>query len=181
MARKKKVADPRAGSANGGASAYSVEETRGGYADDGYGDLYIEDEHTGVNRQSLRKSRRYLIIGFIGLAIAVIAFIMNLVLYQSGVTSHQNACWNNELKAEQLAQQYVTTNGFTSLPAYLEDIPGFTDMNLTCPDGGTYTWNPVTGEYYCSEHEHHPDSFGQAQSIQLGTQTTTVSNGNASS
>ena len=171
--------DPRTGSAGasiGGRGGIGSIEGQGrgdgSYYDDG--SLYIEDEHVGVNRGSLRKSRKYLFIGVFGLVASIAAFVLYFILYQNGITANQYACWSHQVQVEQLAQQYVTTNGFTSLPAYVDDIPTFSDIYMECPDGGSYTWNPVTGIYYCSEHQHYPDGFGDAQSITLGTSTTTV-------
>lgn len=179
MARKDRV-DPRSGSAR--PPRQTKEKARGRDTEaEYYGDLYIEDEHTGVSRASLRRSRTFLFVGICGLLCSIIAFILCVVLYQTGITNHQNACWNHELQIEQLAQQYITTNGFTSLPAYVEDIPTFTSVQKECPDGGSYTWNPVTGEYYCSVHQHYPDGYGRAQSVNMGTETTVISDDDATS
>ena len=150
-------------------STVEVGRNMGEYSDG----LYFEDE-TGVDRFSLRKSRRYLGLGIFGMICAIFCFFACVAMYNSGITSKQIACWRHELEVEELADAYVSVNGFTSFPAYVEDIPTFSTIEADCPSGGSYTWNPVTGEYYCSEHEHYPDGYFDESSTSLGSTTTTI-------
>lgn len=129
-----------------------------------------------IGMESVRKARRFKVLALAALVTAILCAGAFYMLQVNGTNGRQTSCWRNELAAEQAAQSYVKANGFSSAPAYLEDIPGFDMEKIKCPDGGEYTWNPVTGELSCSEHGHHPSSFGAAQNQNLGTTTSSVSN-----
>lgn len=125
---------------------------------------YDYQENKKIDVASLSKARRYKVIAVLVLILMFLSFGAYYLIYTQGVTGKQARCWAYEQQVEKLAQSYVTTNGLDSYPAYVEDIPGFSDIDPKCPSGGQYTWNPVTGEYTCSVHEHYPEGWGAPQS-----------------
>ena len=133
-----------------------------------------ELDDKSVTLMSLRRSRKHVLVALVFMVLAVLAVVGYIFMYNNGIVSRRNACWLHQQQVEQLANTYVTENGLASLPAYIETVPNYESLNMKCPDGGTYTWNPVNGQYYCSEHGHWPDGFNSAQSIKYGTSTTTV-------
>lgn len=141
-------------------------------------EYYDYDTTQAAGVASLRKSRKYLVAGIV--STIIVAAIGGIIYVMSGqlVYARQSNCWTYEQQVEQFASNYASQNGLASYPAYLEDIPGADDV-LTgeCPDGGSYTWNPVTGEYTCSVHGHYPSGWNAPRSQSLGT-TTTVTTGN---
>lgn len=139
----------------------------------------IDDSSDSIDMISLRKSKRYMILGIVMIAFVLSGLFGYTVLEKQSAINHRDACWSYEQKVEQLAFNYATQNSFSSYPAYIEDIPEFANIQQQCPDGGSYTWNPITGEYTCSEHGHYSSDFNKAQSIKTGTITKTL-NTNAS-
>lgn len=172
MARAPKIDDPRMNGRYDAAVNQVGAASAQGYAPTD--DLEYDDSRTGVSLQSMKKAKRYMWIS-IGFMIICIALVAGYIfLYNSSITSAQRACWLEQQNIELLANKYVVDNGFSSLPAYVEDIPAFEQIYADCPSGGEYTWNPILGEYSCSEHGHYPPQFNQAQSIISGQQTHVV-------
>lgn len=134
---------------------------------------YEVDERS-VTLDSLRRSRKHVLIAIVFLVLAILAVIGYIFMYNNSIINHRNTCWLHQQQVEFLAESYATENGLASLPAYIEAVPNFESIKMDCPDGGTYTWNPVTGEYYCSEHGHWPLGFNEAQSVNQGTTTGMV-------
>lgn len=128
----------------------------------------------GITYDSMKRGGKFMIAAIIVFILSLMALFGYQYLYNSSIINKERACWLQEQRVEQLAQKYMTSNGFSSLPAYVEDIPGFSDIQADCPSGGSYTWNPVNGEYTCSEHQHYPDGFNGAKSVNEGTTVSTV-------
>jgi hypothetical protein len=141
-------------------------------------EYYAYDTTQKANVASLRKSRKFMGIGIVALLLAIALGFGTYWLQGQMTLSKKYECWAYEQKVEQFAQNYANKNGLASYPAYLEDMSGSKKV-LTgkCPDGGQYTWNPVTGEYTCSVHGHYPSGWNAPRSQSLGT-TTTVTTGN---
>ena len=170
--RKKKLADPR--SAAGG-NRQPVEDS--GF-DRAYDDMMSEfDDGTGVNARSLRKARKYLILSVSPVIAAIASFVL-LTAYNNGVLGNEyTGCWTHEQKVEALATKYVEENAFASYPTYVEDIPSFKGLSAyRCPKNGTYTWNPITGEYTCSEHGHYDPEFNKATTDSTGQSSRVINN-----
>lgn len=139
-------------------------------------EAYYEDSSSngGITLRTLKRSGRFLWISIIFLLVSVLLVVGFLMMYNSSVVNAKRSCWVEQQNVEALAEKYVVDNGFLSLPAYVEDVPGFENVYHDCPSGGSYTWNPITGQYSCSEHGHWPEGFNQAQSINQGTTTVMV-------
>lgn len=152
----------------------SINGSANSYARLSNSDYDMYEEKDGITYASLKKSTRFMVIALVMLALSVGAVFMYITMYNSSLVSRERACWLYEQQIEALASKYMTSNGFSSLPAYVEDIPGYDSISQECPTGGSYTWNPITGEYTCSEHQHYPDGFNGAESSVTGTSTTTV-------
>lgn len=167
MRRNKNMSDPRAK----GQRRPQPAELDGDYTEQYY---YEEEEPGGITLRTLKRAGRYMWIGIVFFLISLALIGGYIVLYNSSIVNEKRSCWVEEQNIELLAQKYVTDNGFSSLPAYIEDIPGFENVYKECPTGGAYTWNPITGEYSCSEHGHWPEGFNQAQSINQGTTSVMV-------
>lgn len=149
---------------------------RQGRALDGYyEEEYEYEEETGITKKSMKRGLRYVIIAIIFLLLSIGAFFGADIVHAQMVTNSKTNCWLYEQAMEQNAYKYMNDNHFASLPAYIEDIPGY--QPYQCPAGGQYTWNPVTGEYSCSFHGEHPSDFNQAQSVSQG-QETKITNAN---
>lgn len=146
---------------------------------DEYGEYYGDEYEDRIGVWSLSKARKYKAFAFVMLALSLLSCGAWFMFGNFSVSQRQSNCWTYELTVEQLAQKYVTNNGLDSYPAYIEDVPGFTDLSYSCPSGGSYTWNPVTGEYYCSEHGHHTDEFGEPTSTTQSVVTKQVENENS--
>ena len=69
----------------------------------------------------------------------------------------ENACYVNQGEIEVQAQLWYRNNGTwptADMSSFGADTNYFPDGKLpACPTGGTYTFNPTTGEVTCS---HHP-------------------------
>ena len=129
-----------------------------------YAQEYYEHEAAAdIEVSSLKKARKYNIIAIAFFILVVLICLFYVFFIQQFKTNRELTCWSYQVQVEQLSSQYVTVNGFSSNPAYIEDIPTF-GSGPSCPSGGTYTWNPVSGTYTCSEHGHHPSTFAQPQS-----------------
>ena len=129
-------------------------------------EYYDYDTTQAAGVASLRKSRKYLAAGIVSM---IIVAAIGGIIYIS--------CWSYEQQVEQFASNYASKNGLASYPAYLKDIPDAGDtLTGKCPDGGSYTWNPVTGEYTCSVHGHYPNGWNAPRSQSLGTTTTVTTN-----
>jgi hypothetical protein len=117
-----------------------------------------EDPSTNINLISIKRSNHYMKIGIIGMILATIIagtyFFLTIGIKQGNT----HACWNQEAQIEQIAKNYISKNGLSSYPAYIEDIPE-TNNNYKCPDGGTFHWNPINGTYTCDKHGHYPQSY----------------------
>lgn len=139
-------------------------------------EAYYEDPSSngGITLRTLKRSGRFLWISIIFLLVSVLLVVGFLMMYNSSVVNAKRSCWVEQQNVEALAEKYVVDNGFLSLPAYVEDVPGFENVYHDCPSGGSYTWNPITGQYSCSEHRHWPEGFNQAQSINQGTTTVMI-------
>lgn len=139
-------------------------------------ETYYEDPSSngGITLRTLKRSGRFLWISIIFLLVSVLLVVGFLMMYNSSVVNAKRSCWVEQQNVEALAEKYVIDNGFLSLPAYVEDVPGFENVYHDCPSGGSYTWNPITGQYSCSEHGHWPEGFNQAQSINQGTTTVMI-------
>lgn len=135
-------------------------------------EYYAADEAKEIDLASLRKSKKYMFIG-LGMFILSLLLVFGFI-FMSGVTvkGKQERCWKYQQQVEEAAKQYMVTNGFSSLPAYVEDLKIYEQIKQECPSGGEYTWNPVTGEYSCSEHGHYPEGYNSAQSVTLDVQKT---------
>lgn len=165
----KKLTDPRGGAI----TEVDDGNTLGGQSSpDYYEDDYYEDVTISIS--SLHKARRYQIIAIVFLLVSILACGAWFFLGKTMTSNKQIQCFTYQVNVEQLAENYMTVNGFSSLPAYVEDIPNFGQIASSCPDGGQYTWNPVTGEYSCSFHGHHPDGFAAPQSSTVATNTEAV-------
>ena len=138
-----------------------------GYDDSGYDDEPYYDE-TGITDKSLSKARRYVVISILFLLLCIGGFFGIQTLGKAKVVNARNNCWMNEYNVEKVASNYILTNGLMSYPAYIEDVSDYSEPS--CPSGGTYTWDPVGGEYVCSEHGHYPKGFGDPKSQDMGTQ-----------
>lgn len=139
----------------------------------------IGDSALDIDVTSLRRARKYQVIAIVMFFISVLCAVGYYMFYNNTVRGKQTACWNHEMEIEELAKNYLSVNGFSSYPAYVEDIPTFSEHDMKCPSGGEYTWNPVTGEYSCSVHGHHPDNWNKPTSEVTG-QTITTNNNNTS-
>lgn len=139
-------------------------------------DLYNYDgeKDSAITLDSFRRSKRYIALSIIFVLASLMLIVGFMFIKSNSETQKQHACWKHQQQVEQLATKYATNAGLASLPAYIEDVPGYSGIQSDCPTGGSYTWNPVSNEYYCSEHSHWPPGFNQAQSINQGTQTTMV-------
>lgn len=140
-------------------------------------EYYDYDTTQAAGVASLRKSRKYLAAGIVSMII--VAAIGGIIYIMSGqfTSARQASCWSYEQQVEQFASNYASKNGLASYPAYLKDIPDAGDtLTGKCPDGGSYTWNPVTGEYTCSVHGHYPNGWNAPRSQSLGTTTTVTTN-----
>lgn len=139
-------------------------------------EAYYEEPSSngGITLRTLKRSGRFLWISIIFLLVSVLLVVGFLMMYNSSVVNAKRSCWVEQQNVETLAEKYVVDNGFLSLPAYVEDVPGFENVYHDCPSGGSYTWNPITGQYSCSEHGHWPEGFNQAQSINQGTTTVMI-------
>lgn len=111
--------------------------------------------------------------GIAFLLFALVALAVSFVFGKQVKQSRLDQCWSYQVRVENLAQSYVTQQGGSSFPAYVEDIPGFDEIGAECPSGGKYTWDPVSGRYVCSEHGPHPDGYAAPQSTVEGTNTVT--------
>lgn len=142
-----------------------------------YAQAYSEYDTTQrANVESLRKSRKYMLIGIVGfVAMCVVAFLLYMLGGQLS-NAREQSCWTTEQAVESFVTDYANKNGYASFPAYLDDIPGITDVLTDCPDGGAYTWNPVTGEYTCSVHGHYPTGWNAPKSQSQGTTVTVEQN-----
>lgn len=136
-------------------------------------DQYME-ESGGITVRTLKRAGRFMWLAIIFLLLTILAIFGYMQLYDSSIVSEERSCWRNQQNVEELAETYITQNGFSSLPAYVEDIPGFDNVVQACESGGSYTWNPITGQFSCSEHGHWPEGFNQAQSINRGTTTVMI-------
>lgn len=127
-----------------------------------------------ITKKSLKKSTKFFIFGIILLLLSIIIAIGYLFITQGIHNSNKIKCWTTQKEIETLALEYTKQNSLDSYPTYLEDIPGASELlkKIKCPDNGTYTWNPVKGELYCSVHGHHPDDFltPKSQTIESITQ-----------
>ena len=168
-----KLRDPRGNGAAPRQLSGSVGNGAG--TDDGYDDEYGEEyEDVTITISSLKKARKFQILGIVSIVLAMCGFAAWFLLGQQMTANNMTYCYSYEVAVEKLAQNYMTVNGFSSLPAYVEDIPNFGSVSAKCPNGGAYTWNPVTGTYSCSYHGHHPDDFATPQSQTLSTNTEAV-------
>lgn len=167
MGRNSNMSDPRQ---RGRRQAEKTLQGNAGYvaAED-----YIE-ENGGITVRTMKRAGKFMWASIIFLLLSISAIAGYWFLRNSSIINEQRYCWVNEQNVESLAERYVNENGFSSLPAYVEDIPGFENVAQECPSGGAYTWNPITGEYSCSEHAHWPEGFNQAQSINRGTTTVMI-------
>lgn len=129
---------------------------------------------SGISLRTLKRAGRFMWLSIIFLIISLLCIGGFMLMYNSSVVNKERSCWTEQQNIEALAEKYVLDNGFSSLPAYVEDIPGFENVYIDCPTGGSYTWNPITGQYSCSEHGHWPEGFNQAQSINQGTSTVVI-------
>lgn len=135
-----------------------------------------ENTNTGISLTSMRRAGRYMWIAIIFMIVSILIVVGYMFLYNSSIVSAERQCWVEQQQIEALANRYVVDNGFSSLPAYVEDVPAFDQIYVDCPSGGTYTWNPVLGQYSCSEHGHYPEGFNQAQSSISSQKTITIVN-----
>lgn len=168
MAKRKDLSDPRNRGRRG--SAQDMPELSGDMAQQ----EYYEEAPGGISPRTKKRAGRFLWISIIFLIISILCIAGFMMMYNSSVVNAKRSCWVEQQNIEALAEKYVVDNGFLSLPAYVEDIPGFENVFIDCPSGGTYTWNPITGQYSCSEHGHWPEGFNQAQSINQGTTTVMI-------
>lgn len=136
------------------------------------------DMSAPVNMDVLRRARHYEVVALVFMILMMFLPGGYALAFKSSISSAQSSCWKYEQTVEALANQYVTVNGLSSYPAYVEDIPSFNEIQSQCPKGGSYTWNPITGEYSCSVHQHYPEGFNSSQSINEGTTVTTRTNDN---
>lgn len=147
------------------------------YEYDESGEIVLdEDDDYGVNLQSRKKAGRYRIISIIFLLLVIGASAMVFMYKKQVVETNQNKCWSYQSLIEGKVKQYVRENGLSANPAYIEDVPGISGIKFECPDGGGFTWDPVNGIYYCSEHGHYPESFVTPESVVTSSQTTAVQN-----
>lgn len=144
-------------------------------------EYYQWDTTQKADVASLRKSRKFMAIGIVSIFVVILIGLGCYVFSTQQALARRNTCWAYEQQVEQWAANYVNQNGLASYPAYLEDIDGSDEMlKGKCPDGGEYTWNPVTGEYACSEDGHYPDGWNSPKSKSTGsTQTVTGNNSNS--
>lgn len=142
-------------------------------------DTSMGDSTLDIDVLSLRRARKYQIIAIVAFFVSVLCAVGYYMFYNNTVSGRKAACWSYEMQVEDLAKNYVSVNGFSSYPAYVEDIPTFSDNEMKCPSGGEYTWNPVTGTYSCSVHGEHPDNWNKPTSEVTG-KTITSNNNNAS-
>lgn len=170
MARKKNLSDPRNNGRFGGAQAADVPELSGEMGQE----EYYEESAGGITPRTKKRAGRFMWVSIIFLIIAILCLGGFYMMYNSSIVNKERSCWVEQQNVEALAEKYVVDNGFLSLPAYVEDIPGFENVYNPCPAGGEYTWNPITGQYSCSEHGHWPAGFNQAQSINQGTTTVMI-------
>ena len=138
------------------------------FVDDNYDDEPYYDE-TGITKASLSKARRYFIISILFFLLSIGGFFGIQLFDNIRTANAQRTCWLNEQQVEEQALDYVRKNSFMSYPAYIEDVSGFVEPK--CSSGGTYTWEPVSGQYVCSEHGHYPKGFNAPEAEQLGTET----------
>ena len=171
MARKNKISDPRAQSKINkqmrefdemSAGALSGEQYFDG--EGSYDEQYYDAPDDTITLKSKRKATVYVIVALIFMLGAFGAVYMYQMSQRNAVAEAQSTCWLQEQKMEKLVTDYVELNAFNSLPAYVEDVPNYKQTFAACPSGGEYTWNPITGEYTCSMHEHYPEGFAAAQS-----------------
>lgn len=152
--------------------SYGDDEDDDRYDYDDYDDM-VEDDY-GINLQSKKKAGRYRIISLLFLLLVIGCSALLFVYKQKVANEHQTNCWTYQVTVENQIQKFVRTNGLSANPAYVDDVPGISGIKFVCPDGGSFTWNPVDGEFYCSEHGHYPDSFVTPESEVTGTTVTEV-------
>lgn len=128
----------------------------------------------GITLRTMSRAGKFMWLAIAFLIVTILMFLGYVFLYNSSIVNEERSCWVQQQNIEALCQKYITENGFSSAPAYIEDIPGFQNVAHDCPSGGSYTWNPITQQYSCSEHGHWPDGFNQAQSVNTGTTTIMI-------
>ena len=122
------------------------------------------EQPSQVRIAALRRARRYEIIAIVAVAIMLLSFLLYFMFLRNSTAGIRNRCWEQQKAVEQLAAEYVTSNGLSSYPAYISDIPTIGEREITCPDGGTYVWNPIEGTYSCTKHGHYPNGYEAPQS-----------------
>lgn len=162
--------DPRSG------SSIPMAGSRGNSSQMTNGMSSMGDSALDIDVTSLRRARKYQIIAILMFFVSILCAVGYYMFYKNTVSGKQAACWNHEMEVESLAKNYLSVNGFSSYPAYVEDIPTFSEYETQCPNGGKYTWNPVTGEYSCSVHGEHPDSWNKPTSEVTGKTITNTNN-----
>lgn len=170
MARKQKISDPR----TRGRRQQPVEETAIGALSGQQMAYDLEEDTTGISLGSMKKAAKYMWLSIVFMILCIGSIFGYFFLYNATIVSAQTNCWLEQQNIENLANKYIVDNGFASLPAYVEDIPGYEQLYRDCPSGGGYTWNPVLGQFSCSEHEHYPEGFNKAQSQVQGTSTKVI-------
>lgn len=144
-----------------------------------YAEEYYEyDASRKADVSSLRKSRKYMIIGIVSVLLMLLACLGAYMMRGTMTASTQTASWAYEQRVEQFVSSYASQNGLSSYPAYLEDIPGFDGIEKTKPSDEAFTWNPVTGQYTGADHGHYPTGWNAPKSVSQGV-TTTVTNTNS--
>ena len=184
MARKKHE-DPRSRSKRNKARQDEImyddeyaNALNGEYMDDPLYQEYEEEE--GITLKTSKRATRYLIIALLFMIIAIGAVLGYRTMRANAISNQADSCWGQEVAIEALVNEYVDANGFSSLPAYIEDVPGYKQAFVACPSGGEYTWNPITGEYSCSMHKHYTPEFAAAHSELLGQDVSNLVTNNSS-
>lgn len=145
--------------------------------DDEYEDEFVDSDAydgIGVTPKSMSKARNYWIVAMLFLFLVVGGSAIIFIMMKSQTDGYRTNCWIYEQTIESMVSNYVTKNGLSANPAYIEDIPGIAGNSYSCKAGGSYTWNPVSGTYECSEHGHFPADFQAPQSQVVSSTKTEV-------
>jgi hypothetical protein len=111
--------------------------------------------------------------GAIALAIVAVLMAASYWIGMGWFESHKkDVCYRQQLSIEEMVTEYQRVNAVGTPPAYLEDIQGYKEPS--CPDGGEYVWNPITGIVECTFHGHHGEDYGKKKNKVAGQEVEII-------
>jgi competence protein ComGC len=101
--------------------------------------------HTGVVVAAV------VVLGLL-LLCGLMAAMPMLIFSKAKSSAQQRVCFANQRTVSGASQAYMADNG--ALPKTLKALidAGLIESEPVCPNGGTYTWDEMTGEITCSIH-----------------------------